>query len=253
MSIASVTANPLANLLYQKLFRQADANADGAVSGAEFNAAGQDLPATAALFGRLDRDSDGAVTSGEIPTARLDVMRLAEETLAGALAEQGWNALDQAGRAAADKRAVEALFARADLNGDKTLDAEEMAAETALRRVQAADGGARGDMALPVVKADRLDSEGGFSAEDFAVLRIFRLPTQGMAPTPIDETLKARLSLRPVEATEIDPAPTRRQRVETDLTAGPLSAALMARLIAHMAGQADGYPSAADSASGAKA
>lgn len=240
MSIAAATANPLANLLYQKLFRQADANADGAVSGAEFNAVGQDLPATAALFGRLDRDSDGAVTAGEIPSARFDVMRLAEETLSGVLAEQGWNALDETGRAAADKRAVDAMFARADLNGDRSLDAEEMAAELTLRRVQAADGNMRGDMAIPTLKADRLDAEGGFSAEDFAVLRLFRLPTQGIEPTPIDDRLKALLALSPRETAGAEIPATRRQPLEADLNAGPLSQAMMARLIAYMSGQAEG-------------
>jgi Ca2+-binding EF-hand superfamily protein len=102
-----------------QMLERADANGDGAVTREEFT------QARAKLFERLDRNEDGFWTKDDTP--RLVARRGRGERIGQALI-----ALDKDGDGKVSREEFVntpgLMFARADRNGDGTVDAQEMAA-----------------------------------------------------------------------------------------------------------------------------
>lgn len=144
-------------------------------------ASGQTAPAIADVFGALDRNGDGGLQSGEFtPDVLFDKTALG--TMLGA---QEYRDADRETRAAADRAAVEALFERADLDGDGLLNQDEMDTEKALRRAETLDTGKLPEVAYLM----RVNSDGKLGPNDVMVGRM--LPMSELKAVKMPPELRA--------------------------------------------------------------
>lgn len=244
--IGATASSPLlTSQMYQKMFAQVDANADGTVSRDELGAiktktpaSGQTAPAIADVFAALDRNSDGGLQSGEFTPDKL----FANTTLGTMLSAQEYRDADAEARATADRAAVEALFERADLDGDGLLNQDEMDAEKALRRAETLDTGKLPEVAYLM----RVDSDGKLTPDDVMVGRM--LSMSGLKAVEMPPDLLARLDrIKEIAArgSGEDVKPTRglddlRAEVQAELDTKPLSTAMISRLFARLSADAFG-------------
>jgi Ca2+-binding EF-hand superfamily protein len=237
------TASPLlTSQMYQKMFAQVDANADGAVSLDELGAiktkapaSGQTAPAIADVFAALDRNGDGGLQSGEFTPDKL----FDQSTLGTMLSAQEYRDADPEARTAANKAAVEALFERADLDGDGLLNQNEIDAEKALRRAETLDTGKLPDVMFLM----RAGSDGNLSPDDVAVGRL--LPMSELKAVEMPPELREsfeRVKAIAAQASGDDARPhgldELRTETQTELDTKPLSTALISRLFARLSADA---------------
>jgi len=244
--IGATASSPLlTSQMYQKMFAQVDANADGAVSRDELGAiktktpgSGQTAPAIADVFAALDRNGDGGLQSGEFtPDALFD-----NTTLGTMLSAQEYRDADAKTRATADRAAVESLFERADLDGDGLLNQAEMDAEKALRRAETLDTGKLPEVAYLM----RVNSDGKLSPDDIMVGRMVSM--SGLKAVEMPSELRAsfeRIKEIAAQGSDRDVKPTRgvdhlRAEVQAELDTKPLSTAMISRLFARLSADALG-------------
>jgi hypothetical protein len=135
---STVDTSGVSRQVWQRLVQKGDSNADSRLDKAELDAlqAGAKTKTDmAALITSFDRDGDAALTAEEMPAAALTSM-----SLGTMLDYQTYAAADQATRDAREKEIVDALFARADVNGDDVLSKDEVAAERAMRQARSLAG-----------------------------------------------------------------------------------------------------------------
>jgi len=153
----------LTQQLYGGLFERLNTDADDAVSFAELGAVGGISARDAeAAFKALDADGDGRVVRSEMAPAdrfALDTINAMLIAQAGATSEN-------------DRKVVADLFARADLDGDGALSADEMDAERALRRAASLDAGYNPDH---IFLAKDADGDGLLRSDEVEVGRLARL------------------------------------------------------------------------------
>lgn len=235
--IGAATSSPsLTSQMYQKMFAQVDANADGAVSLDELvsikvkAASDEDAPDLGDVFNALDRNADGKLQAGEfVPDKLFD-----NATLGTMLTAQEYRDADPEARAAANKAAVEALFERADIDGDGLLDQAEMNAEKALRRAETLDTGKLPEVAYLM----RVTDDGKLAPGDVLVGRM--LPMAGIKAVQMPPDLLERIK---ENVTAEDVKPNRgmddlRAEVQTELDTKPLSTEMISRLFARLSANA---------------
>jgi Ca2+-binding EF-hand superfamily protein len=146
--------------LYQRLFDRLNTDGDDALSIAEVGVAEAGNVDSAKVFNALDADGDGRVMRAEmIPSDAF-----AAETLNALIGTQ-----TETSEPATNEEILADLFARADLDGDGALSAEEMKAEGDLRRAANLDAGYA---AGPVFMARDADGDGLLRADEIGVTRL---------------------------------------------------------------------------------
>jgi hypothetical protein len=124
--------------IWQRLVKQGDANSDNNLSRDELDtlkAGFKDNPDIEQIIRSFDKDGDQNLSSSELPSSPLDV-----EMLGPMLDWQEYGKADAATRSEDDKRVVDSLFKRADVDGDGFLSKDEMEAESTLRRTRSLEG-----------------------------------------------------------------------------------------------------------------
>jgi Ca2+-binding EF-hand superfamily protein len=244
--IGATASSPLlTSQMYQKMFAQVDANADGAVSLDELGtiktkapASGQTTPAIADVFAALDRNGDGGLQAGEFTPDKL----FDNTTLGTMLSAQEYRDADPEAHAAANRAAVEALFERADIDGDGLLNQAEIDAEKALRRAETLDTGK-----LPeVMYLLHAGADGKLAPEDVAVGRL--VPMSELKALEMPPELREsfeRVKAIAAQASDGDAKPSRglddlRAQVQTELDTKPLSTEMISRLFARLSADAFG-------------
>jgi len=166
MSI-DVVGSSLRQGLMERLFQRADIDRNQSVTTEELASF---LPeggsgTAGAIIGHRDQDGDGQLSMAEFSTGFL-----APETMGSLLTIQEYKDASRAERQADDRKAVDELFARADLDDDGLLSMEELAADRALKMAQALDDGAEAPQHMFVVRAAN-GIEGKFDKQDIMVGR----------------------------------------------------------------------------------
>lgn len=172
----------LTQQLYGKLFERLNTDGDDALSRAEVGAAGGVSAKDAeAAFKALDADGDGRVVRAEMAPSD----RFAVDTINTMLVAQ------EAVTPENDRKIVAHLFARADLDGDGALSAEEMDAERAVRRSASVDAGYSPNQ---LFLARDLDGDGLLRPDEVLVGHRVKLKLGG-DPIRVDP---AQAAIRPV-------------------------------------------------------
>lgn len=237
--MSSTTASTgITNQIWQRIIRQGDTNADNNLSKDEFEALRAGFKDSADLdqiVRSLDTNGDGSLSSSELPSSPLDV-----EMLGPMLDWQEYGKADAATRAEDDKRVVDALFKRADVDGDGYLSKDEMEAESNLRRARWLEGKTTDSDPVFAIRIganrDRL------SPEDFAVGRgiplssILKVIPPEEVPADVREAVKKAMEEwknspdyhKPLTAEE-----HRQQTIDTVLNT-PLNATYISRLLSQL-------------------
>jgi Ca2+-binding EF-hand superfamily protein len=124
--------------LLERLFRRADQDGSNAVGSDEIQRLlnNSDAKAAAKIVETHDTNADGSLSLEEFSGARL-----APETMQGLLTVQEYRAAARADRQADDRAVIDAMFARADVDGDGALSRDEFDAERALQFAATLDAG----------------------------------------------------------------------------------------------------------------
>ncbi|MHA6299157.1 EF-hand domain-containing protein [Devosia sp. CAU 1758] len=237
MTDSAIGSGPFGPDLLARLFQRADADRNNVVSAEEI--AGL-LPGSAdpdvarGVVSRHDQDNDD-----QLSLAEFSVVTMAPATMASLLSVQEYKAASRDERMADDRAAVDALFERADLDGDGLLSREEFDAERALQFAQALDEGdipQHGFAALPGAAED-----GYFSRDEVMIGRrmIDVLDPIDLDDPDLDPTVRERVEavrrLTPIKDGAAEPPPAPPPDIETVLggvvRSAELTDALMARLI----------------------
>jgi hypothetical protein len=237
--------------LLGRLFQRADADRNNAVSAEEIAGLlpdSADPDAARGVVSRHDQDGDG-----QLSLVEFSVVTMAPATMASLLSVQEYKAASREERLADDKAAIDALFARADLDGDGLLSRAEFDAERALQFAQALDDGEipqHGFAALPSAAED-----GCFTRDEVMVGRrlIDVLDPINLDDPDLDPALRERVEavrrLKPINegATEPPPPPPP-QDIETVLGEVVRNAELTDALIARLIRQLEFGPAKSGSA-----
>ncbi|OJU10794.1 MAG: hypothetical protein BGN86_15775 [Caulobacterales bacterium 68-7] len=134
--MTAITASgTLTQQLYMRLFDRLNTDGDDALSLSEIGGATPSQSKSEKIFNALDADRDGRVIRAEMTPSE----SFSAKTLGSLIAAQ--SADDANNPANPGTAAVADLFARADLDGDGALSAEEMKAERDLRHAASLDAG----------------------------------------------------------------------------------------------------------------
>lgn len=236
---AAVDTSSITRQIWQRLVTQGDRNADNRLDKAELDAVQADTKTKtdmAAIISAYDTDGDGGLTADELPSAPLGTM-----TFGALLDYQTYCASDVAGRAADDARIVDAMFARADVDGDGVLSKSEWDAEKAMRQTRWLMGEAQDDDPVFIVRMGA--NEEALRREDIAGGRAMRLKVTPIPwdqlPADVREEIEAHRKAL-AEYRKTHPAPTpltpeeRRQQVTAKLLSTPLDTSYMTRLLAQL-------------------
>jgi len=216
--------------IWQRFFDRADANGDGGLAVDELQAVAgknQTPDQVTAMMAKLDADGDGQVARSEMPSDPLSTQML--QPLLNAQ-EYAQASADE--RAADNKAVVDSIFARADVDGDGRLSAEEWDAEKNLRSIAHIDGEGATDYAF-ILRPGADDNDLG--QDDFLVAR--RLDS--FTPTPLKiedmrQDMRERIEASIAAAQESRPGipspAERRAAWEQEVRQTPLTEALLARL-----------------------
>jgi Ca2+-binding EF-hand superfamily protein len=170
---STVAGSTLTQQLYMRLFDRLNTNGDDALSVGEVGVLDAQNVESSKVFKVLDGDGDGRVTRSEMTPSDT----FGPETLASLISAQS-GADDEA--ASPSMEILAALFNRADLDGDGALNADEMQAESDLRKAANLDAGyGSGPVFMPV---DRND-DGLFTKDEIGVgqqIRSLELPASAI-------------------------------------------------------------------------
>lgn len=236
-----VEPSGITSQIWQRLLKQSDTNADNRLSKDELDALKTSYQGDVdidQLIRSFDVDGDQSLSSSELPSSPLDV-----EMLGPLLDWQEYGKADAATRAEDDKRVIDALFQRADVDRDGFLSRDEMEAEKTLRRTRWLEGKATDDDPVYMIRLgadqDRL------SPEDFLTGR--RIPLDALKVIPPEEIpADVRAAIQKVtEEWQNSPdyqkpltAEEHRQQAITDVLNTPLTATYMARLLSQLSAAA---------------
>lgn len=236
---ATVDPSSITRQIWQRLVTQGDRNADNRLDKAELDAVQADAKTKtdmAAIVDAYDKDGDGGLTTDELPSAPLGTM-----TFGALLDYQTYCATDFAGRSADDARIVDAMFARADVDGDGVLSKSEWDAEKAMRQTRWLMGEARDDDPVFIVRMGA--NEAALRREDIAGGRAMRIKAtpipQDQIPAEVREEMEAHAKAL-AEYRQTHPVPTpltpeeRRQQVTAKLLGTPLDSSYLTRLLAQL-------------------
>lgn len=199
--MTSIASGSLTQQLYQRLFDRLDTDTSQGVSLDELKAAGGKTDTHASAFKALDTDTNGKISRAEMTGSSV---ALANETLSALVETQAsppptalaaskatLSLLDGA-RSEQETQDINALFARADVDGDGKLSDVEWEAEKVLRRASNLDSGATSG---PVFIAVDGNGDGLTSANEIRAARPIPLALVATAMTPIAvETLEDPLA-----------------------------------------------------------
>lgn len=241
--IGAAGSSPLlTSQMYQKMFAQVDTNADGSVSLDELVAMNaksteDEKEKTDDVLQSLDKNGDGKLQANEfVPDKLFD-----NQTLGTMLTAQEYRDADPEAREAANRAAIDALFARADINGDGLLDQGEMDADKALRRAESLDTGKLPDIAY----LTKVTDDGKLSRDDIVVGRMMQIDVSKAIDLSQDQSERfahikeAMAQYKAEQGTQ----PSRtlddlRAEVQTELDTKPLSTELISRLFARLSQEA---------------
>ena len=154
MTIGSVGGGFRTGLL-ERLFARADSDQNVGADELAGLMSGDDASTRArAILSARDADGDDQLTLAELTGANLT-----PETLSGLLSVQEYAAADRANRAADDRKATDAFFTSADIDGNGQLSKDEFDAERALRMAQSLDSGEPAPQHLFAVLPGALDDK----------------------------------------------------------------------------------------------
>lgn len=232
---ASGTGN-IANQVWQRLVRQGDGNGDNRLDRAELDALQADAKTKidmTALLAAFDRDGDGGLTADEMPAAALTAMSLGKM-----LDYQTYAAADQATRDAREKEIVDALFARADVNGDDVLSPTEVAAEHAMRQARVLAGLAEENDPVFIMRyganKDALTRADVLVGCDVPV-KVKRIPPEEIPIEIREEIARHMAEYRKTHPEEKPLTPEeRRARTVERVLSTPLDTAYLTRLLAQL-------------------
>lgn len=242
-AVAASGAGSISNQIWQRLVQKGDSNGDSRLDAAELDglqAGAKTKTDMAALVASFDQDGDGGLTADEMPTTALTSMAL------GTMLDwQEYGDADTATRAADDAKAVDALFARADVDGDGVLSSSEMAAERAMRQTRSLEGAASPGDPIFLFRQS-LDGTGtgdGVRREDVLVGRMIPIDlTKVTSGPPLAEVVREP-AVPPAQTDADAPAPTPvktltpeevRQQATTALLSTPLDTSYLTRLLAQL-------------------
>lgn len=199
--MTSITSGGLTQQLYQRVFDHLDVDKSDGLSIDELKAAGGEKQDYAAAFKTLDADTDGKISRAEMTGSSV---ALSNDTLSALVeaqttttprtalaASKGTLSLLEGARSEQETQDINALFARADVDGDGKLSDAEWDAEKALRRSSNLDAGT---ISGPVFMAVDADGDGLTSTDEVRAGRGAPLPLSAVA------------TVAPVGAVEIDPS-----------------------------------------------
>lgn len=235
---STATSTGITSQIWQRVIRQGDTNGDKSLSKDEFEALRAGFKNNADLdqiIRAYDTDGDGSLSSSELPSSPLDV-----EMLGPMLDWQEYGKADAATRAEDDKRVVDGLFKRADVDGDGFLSKEEMEAESNLRRTRWLEGKTTDSDAAFMIRLDA--DRDHLSPEDFMVARgvplsrVAKIIPPEKLPAEVREAIqRAAEELRksPDYQKPLTAEEQRQQTVETVLNT-PLNATYISRLLSQL-------------------
>lgn len=241
-AVAASGAGSISNQIWQRLVQKGDGNGDSRLDASELDglqAGAKTKTDMAALVAAFDQDGDRGLTADEMPVAALTSMALGTM-----LDVQEYRDADPATRAADDAKAVDALFARADVDGDGVLSASEMAAERAMRQTRSLEGAASPDDPVFLFRQS-LDGTGtgdGVRREDVLVGRMIPIDlTKVTSGLPLAEVVRQPEAPQQDGAPAPAPTPARtltpekvRQQATTALLSTPLDTSYLTRLLAQL-------------------
>ncbi|WP_370677965.1 hypothetical protein [Pleomorphomonas sp. PLEO] len=223
--------------IWQRLVRQGDTNSDNNLSKAELDtlkAGFKDNADIEQIIRSFDKDGDQNLSSSELPSSPLDV-----EMLGPMLDWQEYGKADATTRSEDDKRVVDSLFARADVDGDGFLSKDEMEAESTLRRTRSLEGKSADSDPVYMIRPDA--DRDHLSPEDFLVGR--RIPSDRLKIIPPEKVpAEVREAIqKAAEEWKSSPdyqkpltAEEQRQKSVDGVLSTPLSAAYISRLLSQL-------------------
>lgn len=195
--MTSITSGGLTQQLYQRVFDHLDVDKSDGLSIDELKAAGGEKQDYAAAFKTLDADTDGKISRAEMTGSSV---ALSNNTLSALVeaqatttprtalaANKGTLSLLDGARSEQETQDINALFARADVNGDGKLSDAEWEAEKALRRASSLDSGA---ISGPVFMAVDANGDGLTSTDEVRSARPIALSLVASSmrpPVPVEE------------------------------------------------------------------
>lgn len=190
--MTSIASGGLTQQLYQRLFDHLDVDASQGVSFDELKAAGADNRDYASAFKALDADTDGKISRAEMTGSSVALSSETLSTLVAAQAETTTPTALSASKATLsildgvrseeETQDINALFARADVNGDGKLSDAEWNAEKVLRRASNLDSDTASGPAFIAVDAN---GDGLTGADEVRAARPIALSLVATAMTPV--------------------------------------------------------------------
>ena len=225
-----------AHAVWNRFVASADTNGDGSLDGDELAALDPNSD-IAEIVAERDSNGDGVLSPDEKPRGAFSPM-LFEQLLSA----QEYRDASPEQRRTDDAAAIAEMFARADVDGDGVLSAEEWEAERTLNKSRFIDSGELPDVAF-IARRGRDDGSAeageGLRPEDFLVGRKVELETVPASELPDDwserfaELRRASDGLPPDQQPKVqklDPETVRADMI-AEIEAMPMSAAFMTRLL----------------------